>query len=128
MLFAVIKKELQGHLVSSRFWICSIILLVLAVLAAWVGTDDYLMRDKLYSDHEISQKEELKKIQVFSYLQPVLVRAPEPLSVLDRGFEGRLDDSVRISIYEIPVGPQEVHRGNEYLASFRSLDLRCWCA
>jgi len=122
MLLAVIKKEFQGHLVSSRFLICTGILFGLAVLSAWVGTDDYVFRDKIYQDHLKSQQEELRGIQVFSYLQPVVARAPEPLSVLDRGFEGHLDDQIQISIYEIPVGPREVHRGNKFLASLRSLD------
>jgi ABC-type transport system involved in multi-copper enzyme maturation permease subunit len=123
MLLAVIKKEVQGHLVSSRFLICAVIFLALAVLASWVGTDDYVFREKIYQEHLDSQQKELKEIQVFSYLQPVVARAPEPLSVLDRGFEGRLADQMRINIYEIPVGPREVHRGNKFLASLRSLDL-----
>ena len=122
MLLAVIKKEIRGHVVSARYVICTVILLVLAILSAWVGTTDYVLRMERYQNHLEDEKVERESLLVYSYLEPMLSRQPEPLSVLERGFEGRLASEVPISIYEIPLRPQEEARGNAYLGSLRSLD------
>ena len=123
MLTAVIKKELLGHIVSARFLICSVLLVILAILAAMVGTNDYLLRHDQYEEQEEAEQLRLKRATVYSDLRPLMSREPQPLSVFDRGFEDRLGDQVRISIDTIPLGPRKVDRKQSFLTSFRSLDL-----
>lgn len=122
MLNVILKKEVLGHTVSFRFVASSLILLALTGLAAWVGTEDYLLRaqahEQLVADHEA----ELQSLHVYSFVQPIVTRPPEPLSIIDRGFEGRLSNETRVDIHSIPIVARESFRGNEFMASFLSLD------
>jgi hypothetical protein len=60
---------------------------------------------------------------VYSFLQPVVVRPPEALSVLDQGFDSRLGTDVAIHLLSIPVEATGGHRGNELLVSVPTVDL-----
>lgn len=122
MLNAILKKEILGHTVSFRFIASSLILLALTGLAAWVGTEDYLLRAQAHSQIEADYEAELQRIHVYSFIQPVVARPPEPLSIIDRGFEGRLSKETRVDILSIPIVARESFRGNEFMASFLSLD------
>ena len=123
MLRAVIKKELLCHLVSFRFLVSTLIMLVLAALAAFVGTRDYSLR---YSHHEArlaKNSESLQEVYVYSHLHPMAARAPEPLSVLHRGFDARLGTEVQLDVFSIPTAAVGGSAGEELGHSFRDLDL-----
>ena len=123
MLRAVVKKEMLGHLVSFRFLISTLIMVVLAALAAFVGTQDYSLRARSYEAQLEQQRQELAKVHVYSRLKPVVTRAPEPLSVFDRGFDARLGIAVELDVFEVPARATGRHRGDELIASARDLDL-----
>lgn len=123
MLRAVIKKEMLEHLVSFRFIVCTVTLLTLAVLAAFVGVQDLELRNRSYRAIQSQVQQDLGRVHVYSDLEPVVARAPEPLSVLDRGFDAQLGTAVELDVFEIPVRATELHRGNELTASARDLDL-----
>ncbi|MES1210869.1 MAG: ABC transporter permease subunit, partial [Acidobacteriota bacterium] len=56
-------------------------------------------------------------------MQPVVVRSPEPLSVLDQGLEAHLGSDVTIHLFEIPVEATGGYLGNEFLARSPAADL-----
>ena len=122
MLNVILKKEVLGHTVSFRFVASSLILLALTGLAAWVGTEDYLLRAQAHTQLVEDHDAELEKLHVYSFVQPIVTRPPEPLSIIDRGFEGRLSKETRVDIHSIPIVARESFRGNEFMASFLSLD------
>lgn len=102
MLRAVIKKEFLSHFVSFRFQTSSIVMLVLAVLAAIVGSQDYAQRLDRYTERVEAHQEELKRVSVYSFLYPKVFKIPEPLSVLDTGFEVRLGNQVTVDVFSFP--------------------------
>lgn len=101
-LSAIVKKEVLQHLRSFRFAAVACILLALTALAAFVGTDDYRQRLDIYRQQAALSETELDSITVYSYLQPIVARPPQPLSVLGRGFEDHLGNALRINVYTIP--------------------------
>ncbi len=122
MLHAVIKKELLGHLVSFRFLVSTTIMLVLAALAASVGTRDYSLRRSLHEARLAKHSESLEAVHVYSHLHPRVARAPEPLSVLHRGFDARLGTEVQLDVFRVPVAASG-ESADELGQSFRDLDL-----
>lgn len=122
-LSAVVHKETRHHLVSFRYLVSTALTVILAVLATAAGMADYAQRRESYSNRLEQHRRELEQATVYSFLQPVAVRPPEPLAILDRGFEGRLGDEVTIDVFTIPVAATGEDRGNPYLASFQGFDL-----
>ena len=111
------------HLASFRFLFIALVMLVLAVLAAVVGTDDYARRQSQYEARIEQNRTALENVNVYSFLQPLVGREPEPLSVLSRGFEGRLGSEVRLSVFVIPAAAAANGHDNELMAWSRDLDL-----
>ena len=103
VFFAIVKKELRNHLASFRFWVGALLTIVLAYSSTLVAARDYNLRLSSFRERVASHLQELAAVSVYSYLQPVVVRPPEPLSVLDQGFDSRL--VVRIDMDESRVEP-----------------------
>ena len=123
MLRAVIKKEMLEHLVSFRFIVSTLTLLILSLLAAFVGTQDFELRESSYQDRRVQQEKDLAEVHVYSHLEPEVNRAPEPLSVFDRGLDARLGITVELDVFEIPARASGRYRGDELMAPARELDL-----
>jgi len=123
MLTAIIRKELQQHLAGFRFWAGAVLAIVLAASSTWVGARDYNLRLSGYQERVASDEKALHTVSVYSYLQPRVVRPPEPLSVLHQGFDSRLGTDVKIHRFAIPVEATGGQRGNELLASVPAVDL-----
>ncbi len=116
MLRAVIKKEILNHLVSFRFQISSIVMLVLAVLAAIVGSQDYRLRQARYLEHLTAHQQEMGRTHVYSNLHPSVFKAPEPLSVLDRGFDARLGNQVSLDVFTFPRPTVSGSHGEDWIS------------
>ncbi len=123
MLSAIVRKEVLHHLASFRFWAGALLTLVLAASSTWIAARDYNLRLSAYRERVASEEKELRAVSVYSYLQPRVVRPPEPLSVLDQGFDSRLGTDVKIHRFAIPVEATGGQRGNELLASGPVVDL-----
>ena len=117
MLGAIARKEILHHLASFRFWAGALLTLVLAASSTWIAARDYNLRLSGYRERVANEEKELRSVSVYSYLQPRVVRPPEPLSVLDQGFDSRLGTDVKIHRFAIPVEATGGQRGNELLAS-----------
>ena len=122
-LIAVIRKELRNHLASFRFWVGALLTIVLASASTWIAARDYSLRLQSYRERVASNQRELQNLSVYSYLQPLVVRPPEPLSVLDPGTATRLGTDVAIHLFAVPDKATGEHGGNEFLASFPTLGL-----
>ncbi len=122
-LGTLIVKEVHDLVLTLRFTLGTALVLVLAVLAAYIGSLDYNARLDSYNTKLKLNQDDLSKVAVYSYLRPALVRPPEPLSVLDHGLEGRLGTDVSIGVDEEQAEARGENRGNEYLAIFSEIDL-----
>lgn len=123
MLGAIVSKELRHHLAGFRFWAGAVLAIVLAASSTWVAARDYNLRRSGYQERVANEQRALRAVSVYSYLQPQVVRPPEPLSVLDLGFDSRLGTDVKIHRFAIPVEATGGQRGNELLASVPAVDL-----
>lgn len=123
MFAAIAGKELRNHLASFRFWVGALLTIVLAYSSTLISARDYNLRLSRYRDRVASHQQELAALTVYSYLQPVLIRPPEPLSVLDQGLDSRLGTEVAIHGFSIPVEATSAYGGNELLVFLPAVDL-----
>ena len=123
MLGAIVRKELLQHLAGFRFWAGAVLAIVLAASSTWMGARDYNLRLSGYRERIANEEKALRTVSVYSFLQPRVVRPPEPLSVFDQGFDSRLGTDVKIHRFAIPDEATGGQRGNELLASVPAVDL-----
>lgn len=123
MLGACIRKETLCHLASVRFWVAMVITVVLAAGATLIAARDYESRRERYDDRAAAYQRELQSASVYSFVQPVALRPPEPLSVFDQGFDARLGTDVRIHLFEVPTLATGGSRGNELLAALPAAEV-----
>lgn len=117
MLRSCIHREVLHHLASFRFWVGTILTVVLGAASTWVAARDYELRWSAYRDRVEAHQRQIESASVYSFLQPVLVRPPEPLSVFDQGFETRLGTDVSIHLFAVPAEAAGGSRGNELLVA-----------
>jgi ABC-type transport system involved in multi-copper enzyme maturation permease subunit len=122
-MIAIAKKELLNHLASFRFWIAASLTIVLASSSTLTAARDFSLRLDNYQERAANHQRTLQAATVYSYLQPLALRPPEPLSVLDQGFDPHLGTDVPIHLFAIPVEATGGHRGNEFLVSLPTVDL-----
>ena len=123
LLGTLVLKELHDLVLTLRFSIGTALTLVLAILAAYIGSLDYNARLSSYQTKLKLNHDWLARSAVYSFLQPTVVRPPEPLSILNHGLEGRLGTDFPISIETETTEAEGQNRGNEYLAIFSEVDL-----
>jgi hypothetical protein len=123
MLRAIIRKECQYHLAGFRFRVGAFLAILLAASSALIATRDYNLRLHTWRERGTENALALSRASVYSYLQPVAVRPPEPLSILDQGFDAHLGTEVVIHVYAVPAVAVGGHRGNELLVGVPAMDL-----
>jgi len=123
VLGTLVLKEVHDLALTLRFTIGTVLTLVLAVLAAYIGSLDYNARLDSYQTKLKLNRHDLEQAAVYSFLQPTLVRPPEPLSIFNHGLEGRLGTDINIGVDEEQTEARGENRGNEYLSVFSALDL-----
>lgn len=116
-------KEVHDLILTLRFSVGTLVAVVLAVLAAYMGSLDYNARLDSYQTKLKLNNEALHGTTVYSFLSPTLVRPPEPLSILNHGLEGRVGTDFRVSVDSESTEATGENRGNEYLAIFSEVDL-----
>jgi ABC-type transport system involved in multi-copper enzyme maturation permease subunit len=123
VLGALVVKEMHDLVLTLRFTAGTVIAVILAVLAAYIGSLDYNARLDSYQTKIKLNREDLGRQTVYSSVHPTLVRPPEPLSVLSHGLEGRVGTDFAVSVDEESTEARGENRGNEYLAIFSEVDL-----
>lgn len=123
MFGAIVRKELAYHLASFRFWVGALLTVALAASSTLIAARDYSQRLASFRERAADERRELGEVTVYSSLQPLVMRPPEPLSVLAQGFESRLGTDVKVHLFAIPVAASGEQRGNELLTSTPAVDL-----
>jgi len=123
MLYSIVRKEIQSHLAGVPLRVVMLLTLVLAASSTLIAARDYNLRLRAYQDRVAAHAQALREKTVYSFLQPVVVRPPEPLSVLDQGFDAHLGSDVTIHLFAVPAEATGGYRGNEFLASSSAADL-----
>lgn len=123
MLRAILQKEFRFHLAGFPLRIGMLLTLVLAASSTLIAARDYNRRLQDYQDRVAAHARALRQETVYSFLQPVVVRPPEPLSVLDQGFDAHLGSEVTIHLFTIPAEARGGYRGNEFLGTSPAADL-----
>jgi len=119
----LVLKEVHDLVLTLRFTVGTVIALVLAVLAAYIGSLDYNARLDSYQTKLKLNREALNHTTTYSFLSPTLVRPPEPLSVLNHGLEGRVGTDFGVAVDTENTEATGENRGNEYLSIFSEVDL-----
>lgn len=123
MISAVARKEIAQNLSSLKFWVAALLTAALAVLALLASAKSYQARRQVWQERLDTEHEVLKKVHTYSYLRPLAFRAPAPLSIIDQGFDARLGAALQISPFVIPRSAQEEPLGNEFLATWPTVDV-----
>jgi hypothetical protein len=123
MLRAILRKELQFHLAGFPLRVGMLLTLVLAASITLIAARDYNLRLQDYRDRIAAHTRALREETVYSFLQPVVVRPPEPLSILDQGLDAHLGGEVAIHLFAIPAEATGGYRGNELLGTSPAADL-----
>src|SRR5689334_1999679 len=86
---AVAGRELREHLVGARFRLILCTTLILVALATLAGTFNYRVQAEQYQTAVARGEQKLREATTWSEIQPLLVRPPAPLMILNAGFETR---------------------------------------
>ncbi|HYU36047.1 MAG TPA: ABC transporter permease subunit [Thermoanaerobaculia bacterium] len=119
----MIRKEFQFHLAGFPLRVGTLLALLLAASSTLLVTRDYNLRLEAYRDRVAAHARALQEETVYSYLQPVVVRPPEPLSVLDQGYDAQLGTDATINLFAVPAEATGGYRGNEFLVTSPAADL-----
>lgn len=122
-LGTLVVKELHDLVLTLRFSAGATLAIVLAVLAAYIGSLDYNARLDSYQTKIRLNRDDLRRTAVYSLLRPTLVRPPESLSVMHHGLEGRVGTDINIRVDGEETEAQGENRGNEFLSVFSEVDL-----
>ncbi|HKH44149.1 MAG TPA: ABC transporter permease subunit [Thermoanaerobaculia bacterium] len=123
MLRTILQKECRFHLAGFPLRVGMLLTLVLTASSTLIATRDYNLRLSDYRDRVAAHARALREETVYSFLQPVVVRPPEPLSVLDQGFDAHLGSEVPIHLFDIPAEARGGYWGNEFLGPSPAADL-----
>ena len=122
-LSVIVYFELWRNLRSFKFLVSGGLLTVLVALAVWVGLADYRLRLEAYEAKIQDQGSSLAFGNVYSSLQPIISKKPNPLAIFERGVDGEEGTEVRITVVEVPTKAEGRHRGNPYLSRLVGLDV-----
>ncbi len=123
LLGILVGKEVHDLILTLRFTVGTVIAVILAVMAAYIGSLDYNARLDSYQTKIKLNRQTLVETTVYSFLSPTLVRPPEPLSILNHGLEGRVGTDFQVSVDTENTEASGENRGNEYLSVFSEVDL-----
>ncbi|MGA2624169.1 MAG: ABC transporter permease subunit [Bacteroidota bacterium] len=135
MVWHIIRKELLVNILSLRFLIGFLIVVLMMGLVGFVLVKDYTARRDTYLSDVERHREGLKQTKVYSTIEVVADFPPSPLSVFSRGVRD-LPTSIHVSPYHIPSLTEEGESGsrieigetsnrpyNPLLRVFASIDL-----
>jgi ABC-type transport system involved in multi-copper enzyme maturation permease subunit len=123
LLGTLVFKEVHDLVLTLRFTVGTLIAVILAVLAAYIGSLDYNARLDSYQTKLKLTRDSVAETRVYSFLRPTIYRPPEPLSILHHGLEGRLGTDFQVSVDTENTEARGENRGNEYLSIFSEVDL-----
>ena len=123
MIINIALRECYNNLVSARFILGFVLCLLLIPFSIVVGIQEYRSRVAVY-EVEQAQARESTQVHVWSEYRPVVVKPPEPLSILSKGISGTAGNQVTTRLGEVPMlaAGQTSVRQNPFLNSIFTLD------
>ena len=125
MFATLIRRELLAHLLTYRFFVAMVVLLVLVIANTVVLIYDYERRLTLYDKAIQSHHDEVLAAETYSPLHLHADRPPNPLSLFNQGLDKRLGNSVHVNHAFVPtLWDAELHgMDNPFLNLLSSIDL-----
>ncbi len=121
MLWTLIRHELLMNLMTFRFLVTVIASMSLVLAGSIVLTDNYERRLASYNEDFQKHQEGNFSGKTYSSFMPRLDRAPNPLSVFNRGLDKLAKNSLQIKIGEVPFLWGDVNRNTGFSNPFRYL-------
>ncbi|HEV7377548.1 MAG TPA: ABC transporter permease subunit [Pyrinomonadaceae bacterium] len=122
IVLAIAARELREHLLSARLMMILATTLALVVLSTLAGIFNYRVQAEQYRMAAARAEQKLREATTWSDLQPILVRPPAPLMILNAGFEARDGRIAVASNSQIPASTEDSPVGTPYLARFSGFD------
>jgi ABC-type transport system involved in multi-copper enzyme maturation permease subunit len=120
---AIAARELREHLSSARFRLISATSLILVALSTLAGIFNYRVQAEQYRMDIERNEQKLHEATTWSEVQPLLVRPPAPLMILNSGFETRDGRVTLASNSQIPATTEDAPVGSPSLARFGEFDV-----
>jgi len=119
----IARKEVAENLATFRFWFAALLTVALTVLTMLASAESYEDRRSMWRTRLAEEHEALRHVPTYSYLRIVALRPPEPLSIVDQGFDARFGSALRLSLTPIPGSAREEPLGNEFLIAWPAVDV-----
>ena len=129
MLTVLIRRELLDNLMTFRFAVAVLIMLLLVVANTVVVLKDYEQRLMLYNDAVKMHQQQLQEKKTYSagitYAGELRInRPPNPLSIFNTGFDKRIGNKVTVSHTYVPsLWDSGWHGSNPFMDMFVSMDI-----
>lgn len=125
MLRTLIRRELLDNLMTFRFAVATIIMLLLVVANTFVLIHDYEQRLESHNDSVNMHKRQLQETGTYSAGQVRVDRPPNPMSIFNVGYDKQLGNEVRITHIFVPSLWEAGMHGtsNPFMDMFASMDI-----
>lgn len=104
--FHIARKEFVLHLRSPRFLLTMLLCLLFMPFITLTGTDNYLTRQNVCQQREITVDSLLKKTYTWSQVRPLVIKKIEPLSIFSEGVTPNMGMHNQVLIGNYPLLPQ----------------------
>ena len=125
MFSILLRRELLANLMTFRFFVATIVCLLLVVANSIVLIEDYEKRLDDYNTAVQTHRKNAVNKEVYSFLGVFVDRPPNPLSIFNQGMDRRLGNSIHVYHNYVPCLWDAGLNGskNAFLALFSSIDL-----
>ena len=125
MFVLLLKREVFGHFMTGRFYIATLICVLLVVPSTAALISDYERRLSSYQEAVKTHRKETLRSETYSVLRLWVDRPPNPLSILNQGLDRSLGNTLEIYHGLVPtLGDLQSHSAeNPFLNLFSSIDL-----
>jgi ABC-type transport system involved in multi-copper enzyme maturation permease subunit len=124
MIKYIAIKEFRNNIVTPGFIVGLLLCLALVPYTVYTGIQTYTNRLAQYEVDAKAAEDVYMKSQVYSQMNPLLVKTVSPLSIFSRGVSEQTGSKVKLDRKEKPVFSSDVVSLNEnpFMGSFLSLD------
>lgn len=125
MFLILLRRELLANLMTFRFFVATIVCLLLVLANSIVLIEDYEGRLKAYNVAVQVHRDKAVNAPTYSYIEPTVDRPPNPLSIFNQGFDRRLGNKIEAYRTFVPtLWDAELHGSdNPFLVLLSSIDL-----
>lgn len=119
----LLRKEILNRILDFRFYVSSILALVLVIFSAVILSANYKKELDLYQTALVDDERALEDVRAFSQFEPKIHYPPNPLSIFNRGITDRANRTLSIRYGWVPRQTTETESGNPFSKILRPFDL-----